>query len=137
MRHTKLTFRFFCIVFISIFVFGFLSMSVGEANAAKFIRIKSSSLGGSWYAGGAAWAKLISDNYPEYIAISVAAPGLDNESLKRLARKECNLVFLTGPGAYNAYKGVPPTWKKTTGHSWPFWSLARCYQHNCYGKLQI
>ena len=112
MRFIKLIFRFFCITFISIFIFGALFMSVGEVNAAKFIRIKSSSLGGSWYAGGAAWAKLISDNYSEYVAINVAAPGLDNESLKRLVRKECELVFLTGPGAYNAYKGVPPTWKK-------------------------
>ncbi|HUV58741.1 MAG TPA: TAXI family TRAP transporter solute-binding subunit [Desulfatiglandales bacterium] len=112
MRFTKLIFRFFCITFISIFLLGFIFLGVEEAKAAKFISIKSSSLGGSWYAGGAAWAKLISDNYPEYIAINVAAPGLDNESLKRLARKECQLVFLTGPGAYNAYKGVPPTWKR-------------------------
>lgn len=81
------------------------------ASAAKYIRIKSSSLGGSWYAGGAAWAKLISDN-TEFVAINVASPGLDNESLKRMARKEAELVLLTGPGAYNAYKGVPPTWKK-------------------------
>jgi len=81
------------------------------ASAAEFIRIKSSSLGGSWYAGGAAWAKLISDN-TDFVAINVAAPGLDNESLKRLARKEAELVFLTGPGAYNAYKGVAPTWKE-------------------------
>ena len=81
------------------------------ASAAKYIRIKSSSLGGSWYAGGAAWAKLISDN-TEYVAINVASPGLDNESLKRMARKEAELVFLTGPGAYDAFKGVPPTWKE-------------------------
>jgi TRAP transporter TAXI family solute receptor len=90
----------------SLFIIG-----VHDVSAAKFLRIKSSSLGGSWYAGGAAWAKLITDN-TDYIAINVASPGLDNESLKRLARKECDLVFLTGPGAYNAYKGVPPTWKK-------------------------
>lgn len=83
----------------------------GSASATDFIRIKSSSLGGSWYAGGAAWAKLISDN-TDFVAINVASPGLDNESLKRLARKEAELVFLTGPGAYNAYKGVAPTWKK-------------------------
>jgi TRAP transporter TAXI family solute receptor len=86
-------------------------IGVHDVSAAKFLRIKSSSLGGSWYAGGAAWAKLITDN-TDYIAINVASPGLDNESLKRLARKECDLVFLTGPGAFNAYKGVPPTWKK-------------------------
>jgi TRAP transporter TAXI family solute receptor len=83
----------------------------GPASATDFIRIKSSSLGGSWYAGGAAWAKLISDN-TDFVAINVASPGLDNESLKRLARNETDLVFLTGPGAYNAYKGVPPTWKE-------------------------
>jgi len=90
---------------------GLFIIGVHDVSAAKFLRIKSSSLGGSWYAGGAAWAKLITDN-TDYIAINVASPGLDNESLKRLARKECDLVFLTGPGAYNAYKGVPPTWKK-------------------------
>lgn len=101
----------------SIFLVGVLILAFtlivlpGSAFAAKFIRIKSSSLGGSWYAGGAAWAKLISDN-TDFVAINVASPGLDNESLKRLARKECDLVFLTGPGAYNAYKGVSPTWKE-------------------------
>lgn len=112
MRHNKLVFRFLSLMFISVFVIGLVSLTAIEAGAAKFIRIKSSSLGGSWYAGGAAWAKLISDNYKEYVAINVASPGLDNESLKRLARNECELVLLTGPGAYNAYKGVAPTWKK-------------------------
>lgn len=112
MMNLKSRAKFFGIICVSIFVFAIVCLTVGEATAAKFIRLKSSSLGGSWYAGGAAWAKLITDNYPEYVAINVAAPGLDNESLKRLARKECELVFLTGPGAYNAYKGVPPTWKK-------------------------
>lgn len=100
------------ILLVSVF-FMLLTLIALPANssAAKYIRIKSSSLGGSWYAGGAAWAKLISDN-TEFVAINVASPGLDNESLKRMARKESELVFLTGPGAYNAYKGVPPTWKE-------------------------
>jgi TRAP transporter TAXI family solute receptor len=107
-----LRFHMFSTMLIPILMFTFLCLAPHEAPAAKFIRIKSSSLGGSWYAGGAAWAKLITDNYPEYVAVNIASPGLDNESLKRLARGECELVMLTGPGAYNAYKGVPPTWKE-------------------------
>lgn len=110
MRDLRFKVKLLCIALSLIFGIALVGLTLQEADAAKFIRIKGSSLGGSWYAGGAAWAKLISDN-TEYIAINVAAPGLDNESLKRMARKECELVFLTGPGAYNAYKGVPPTWK--------------------------
>jgi TRAP transporter TAXI family solute receptor len=112
MKDLRLKIGGFSLVFMSVFMVGLLWMSVGEVNAVQFIRIKSSSIGGTWYAGGSAWAKLITDNYKEYIAVNIAAPGLDNESLKRMARKECELVFLTGPGAYNAYKGVPPTWKE-------------------------
>ena len=112
MKDLRLKIGGFSLVFMSVFMVGLLWMSVGEVNAVQFIRIKSSSIGGTWYAGGSAWAKLITDNYKEYIAVNVAAPGLDNESLKRMARKECELTFLTGPGAYNAYKGVPPTWKE-------------------------
>ena len=89
-----------------------LAGDAGAASGRNFIRIKSSSIGGSWYAGGSAWAKLIADNYPEFLTVNIAAPGLDNESLKRLFRNEAELVFLTGPGAYNAYKGVPPVWKE-------------------------
>lgn len=80
------------------------------AGAADFIRIKSSSIGGSWYAGGAALAKLITDNYPEFIGVNVASPGLDNETIKRMGRGEAELGFLTGPGAFNAARGNPPTW---------------------------
>lgn len=88
-----------------------LTSFVGTASAADFIRIKSSSIGGSWYAGGAALAKLITDNYPEFIGSNIASPGLDNETIKRMARGEAELGFLTGPGAYDAYKGNGPTWE--------------------------
>ncbi len=102
----------FCVVAFAVAIIG-SAVDAGAASGGKnFIRIKSSSIGGSWYAGGSAWAKLISDNYPEFLSVNIAAPGLDNESLKRLFRKEAELVFLTGPGAYNAYKGVPPVWKE-------------------------
>lgn len=111
MRRFRFALRSIPILAVILMIASLFVFSVHDVNAAKFLRIKSSSLGGSWYAGGAAWAKLITDN-TDYIAINVASPGLDNESLKRLARKEAELVFLTGPGAYNAYKGVPPTWKK-------------------------
>ncbi|GJL83145.1 MAG: TRAP ABC transporter [marine bacterium B5-7] len=87
-----------------------LALTVGTASAADFIRIKSSSIGGSWYAGGAALAKLITDNYPEFIGVNVASPGLDNETIKRMARHEAELGFLTGPGSYNAFHGKGPTW---------------------------
>jgi len=111
MRRFRFALRSIPILAVILTVSSLFVFSVHDVSAAKFLRIKSSSLGGSWYAGGAAWAKLITDN-TDYIAINVASPGLDNESLKRLARKEADLVFLTGPGAYNAYKGAPPTWKK-------------------------
>jgi TRAP transporter TAXI family solute receptor len=111
MKHGKHFFGLAAMLCILVGMAAILSFSPGEASAETYIKIKSSSIGGSWYAGGAAWAKLISDNYPEYITVNIASPGLDNESLKRMVRKEADIAFLTGPGAYNAYKGVPPTWK--------------------------
>lgn len=86
--------------------------AVGSVGASDFVRIKSSSIGGSWYAGGAALAKLITDNYPEYIGVNIASPGLDNESIKRLGRGEAEIAFLTGPGAFNAFEGRGPTWSE-------------------------
>lgn len=85
--------------------------AAGAPAAAKkeFVQIKSSSIGGTWYAGGAAWAKLITDS-SDYIAVNSASPGLDNESLNRMMAGEADLVFLSGPGAYNAYKGIGTTW---------------------------
>lgn len=112
MKHRKHFFGLVMMICILTGITATLQVLPGEASAETYIRIKSSSIGGSWYAGGAAWAKLISDNYPEYITVNIASPGLDNESLKRMARKEADIAFLTGPGAYNAYKGVPPTWKQ-------------------------
>jgi TRAP transporter TAXI family solute receptor len=89
-----------------------MTFGIGSATAEEFVRIKSSSIGGSWYAGGAALAKLITDNYPEYIGVNIASPGLDNESIKRLGRGEAEIAFLTGPGAFNAFDGVGPTWQE-------------------------
>ena len=89
-----------------------MAFTIGTASGAEFVRIKSSSIGGSWYAGGAALAKLITDNYSDLIGINIASPGLDNESVKRLGRNEAEIAFLTGPGAYNAFNGIGPTWKK-------------------------
>jgi len=88
------------------------TVAAGAAAASDFIRIKSSSIGGSWYAGGAALAKLITDNYPEFIGVNVASPGLDNETIRRMARGEAEIGFLTGPGAFDAYKGKGPTWEE-------------------------
>lgn len=107
----KIVSRFFLILFlVLIFICGYFLVENQAVYAKKFIQIKSSSLGGSWYAGGAAWAKLISQN-TDYIAINSSSPGLDNESIARLARGEADLIFLTGPGAYNAYKGIGSTWE--------------------------
>ncbi|MFX0198768.1 MAG: TAXI family TRAP transporter solute-binding subunit [Candidatus Hodarchaeota archaeon] len=108
--------KFLGFICISVLISVLLCFTAGEAKAAKFIRIKSSSLGGTWYAGGAAWAKLITENYPEYVGVNIGSPGLDNESIKRLARKETELAFLTNYGSYIAYKGMPPTWKKPQSH---------------------
>jgi len=112
--------KFVCILFAVLFMSVSIAFAGGSAEDGegkegekekKFITIKSSSIGGSWYAGGAAWAKLINDN-SNYIAVNSASPGLDNESIKKLVSKEADLAFLTGAGAYKAFNGEPPTWEE-------------------------
>lgn len=73
-------------------------------GGSKFVQIKSSSIGGTWYAGGAAWAKLITDN-TDYVATNSASPGLDNETMRRISEGRAHLGFVTGAGAYLASRG--------------------------------
>ncbi len=76
----------------------------------QFVVIKSSSIGGSWYACGAAYAKLISDN-TNYIAMNSASPGLTNESIKAMSEGKAQLALADGLAAYTALKGQAP-WNK-------------------------
>ena len=76
----------------------------------QFVVIKSSSIGGTWYACGAAYAKLISDN-TNYIAMNSASPGLTNESIKAMSEGKAQLALADGLAAYTALKGQAP-WNK-------------------------
>lgn len=76
----------------------------------QFVVIKSSSIGGSWYACGAAYAKLISDN-TNYIAMNSASPGLTNESIKAMNEGKAQLCLADPLSAYTALKGEGP-WEK-------------------------
>lgn len=77
----------------------------------KFVQIKSSAVGGSWYAGGAAWAKLITEN-TDYIAMNSASPGLSNESILRMSEGKAKLAFVDGTASLAALKGEYPPWKE-------------------------
>ncbi len=82
----------------------------GAGGGKQFIVIKSSSIGGSWYACGAAYAKLITDN-TNFIAMNSASPGLTNESIKTMAEGKAQLALGEPLGAYAALKGNAP-WDK-------------------------
>ncbi len=75
-----------------------------EKSERKFVQIKSSSIGGSWYAAGAAWAKVISDN-SDYIAMNSASPGYTNESVTRMLEGKAQLACADGIAAFPAYSG--------------------------------
>ena len=96
------------------------------AAKPQFIQIKSSSIGGTWYAGGAAWAKLITDN-TNYIATNSSSPGLDNETIRRITEGKAVLGFVGGAGAYIASQGGG-TWEKPQEINGLFtiWSNAVC-----------
>ena len=83
----------------------------GTKKEKQFVQIKSSAIGGSWYAGGAAWAKLISDN-TDFIAMNSASPGLSNESIKRMSEGKAQLAFLDGLATSLAYEGKDPWTEK-------------------------
>ena len=99
---------FLVLCLISIAGFAFASGD-GEkkgdgSGERKFVQIKSSSIGGSWYAAGAVWAKLISEN-SDYIAMNSASPGYTNESVTRMLQGKAQLACADGIAAYPAYKG--------------------------------
>ena len=92
----------FILFLLILFTSTLLFVSCGGEK--EFITIKSSAIGGSWYAGGAAWAKIISDN-TNFVATNSASPGLSNESMQRMMEGTAQLAFLDGIAAYPAYKG--------------------------------
>lgn len=78
-----------------------------QTKDEKFIVIKSSAIGGSWYACGAAYAKLISDN-TAYVAMNSASPGLTNESIQKMTEGKAQLGVVDALATYQAYKGNDP-----------------------------
>ena len=88
-----------------------LSFAGGSKEEKKeFITIKGSQVGGTWYAGCAAWAKLITDN-TKYIATNVASPGITVENITKMMEGRAQLGFFETPIAYQALKGMGE-WKK-------------------------
>ena len=100
----------FLLIMILLLVAASLFATGNKEEKKQFITIKSSAIGGSWYAGAAAWAKLITDN-TKYIATNSASPGLTNESIQRMMDGEAQLAFVDGVATYPAYKGEGE-WKK-------------------------
>jgi len=96
----------FLLILIILFLASSLFATGNKEKEEKkeFIQIKSSAIGGSWYAGGSVWAKLITDN-TKFIATNSASPGLTNESIARMQEGKAHLAFVDGLATYAAYKG--------------------------------
>ena len=93
-----------------VFAGGSKEKGEGGEGGKQFVVIKSSSIGGSWYACGAAFAKLITDN-TNFIAMNSASPGLTNESIKAMAEGKAQLALGEPLGGYTALQGKEP-WDK-------------------------
>ena len=93
-----------------VFAGGSKEKGEGGEGGKQFVVIKSSSIGGSWYACGAAFAKLITDN-TNFIAMNSASPGLTNESIKAMAEGKAQLALGEPLGGYTALTGKEP-WDK-------------------------
>ena len=91
--------------FLAIFIIFVLFVACKKEEKKEFIYIKSSAVGGSWYAGAAAWATLITKN-TKYFALNVASPGLTNESIAQMIEGKAHLAFVDGPDVHDAYRGV-------------------------------
>ncbi len=80
------------------------SANSSSSKSKKFIQIKTSAIGGTWHACGAAWAKLISEN-TDYIAVNSASPGLEFETMQKLKDGTVDLGFAGTSTAYYGWKG--------------------------------
>ena len=90
----------------------FVSCSGSDSNRSrqrKFLQIKTSAIGGTWHACGAAWAKLISEN-SDFIAVNSTSPGLEFETMQKLRDGTVDLGFA---GTSTAYFG------RIGGTIWP------------------
>ena len=102
------------VIMILIFIAGSM-FATGSKEGAKeekkeFITIKGSQVGGTWYAGCAAWAKLITDN-TKYIATNVASPGITVENITRMMEGKAQLGYFETPIAHRALNGQDD-WKQ-------------------------
>ncbi|MCL2793479.1 MAG: TAXI family TRAP transporter solute-binding subunit [Spirochaetaceae bacterium] len=71
----------------------------GSPRGRQFLTIKTSAIGGTWHASGAAWAKLINQN-SNYIAVNSTSPGLEFETMQRLRDGTVQLGFAGTSTAY-------------------------------------
>ncbi|MCL2704585.1 MAG: TAXI family TRAP transporter solute-binding subunit [Spirochaetaceae bacterium] len=95
----------FLVILIILFIVTslFATGSKEKEEKKEFIQIKSSSIGGSWYAGAAAWAKLITEN-TKYIASNSSSTS-NVLNIQNLEEGEAQLAFMEPFTAYMAYKG--------------------------------
>ena len=94
------------IVFSLIIVLALLlSCSGGSSDKSSkqrnFLQIKTSGIGGTWHACGAAWAKIITEN-SNFIAVNSTSPGLEFETMQKLRDGTVQLGF---SGTSTAYFG--------------------------------
>ena len=94
----------FLVIILIILVSSFLFATGNKEEKKQFITIKTSNIGGTTYAGGAAWAKLITDN-SKFIATNVASPGGNLDTFSAMVDGEAHLALLAATGTYNAYIG--------------------------------
>ena len=74
----------------------------------EFIFIRSH-FTGSYYAAGAALARLVT-NHTNFIGVNNTIHTLENERIRMLSGGEAQIVFLRGPEANMAYNGDPVYW---------------------------
>jgi len=94
----------FFLLIIIFFLILLVAACKKEEEEKEFIYIRSSAVGGSWYTGSTAWAKLITEN-TKFTAVNIASPGLTVENITKIAADEAHLAFVNAFGAYTAYKG--------------------------------
>jgi TRAP-type uncharacterized transport system substrate-binding protein len=80
------------------------------SNRNEFLYIKSSNIGGAFYAGGSAWSRIISNN-TDFLAVNSTSPTTENDKIRMLVDGKIHIAFLNAPEAYLAYHGDPVYWK--------------------------
>jgi TRAP transporter TAXI family solute receptor len=95
--------------FFAIIVFGLSTTAFAQKKA---LTIATAGMSGNWYPFGGGISKIINDNFPDKYTATVVTSTGTQENVRRIDKGQVPFALGSARQCYEAYKGVPPLFKK-------------------------